>query len=113
MDGNRSAADWLIYHDLEGTNPEYYGTVFSTPVRALEETLHVSGGTSETKMQEDGSAIVTYRFADTAIRVRMIQPGLSEGSEIWLPDDGEINMLQPGRIFRKAEGAFALSAFWR
>ena len=92
VDGNRSAADWLIYHDLEGTNPEYYGTVFSTPVRALEETLHVSGGTSETKMQEDGSAIVTYRFADTAIRVRMIQPGLSEGSEIWLPDDGEINM---------------------
>ena len=43
-------------------------------------------------MQEDGSAIVADRFADKGIRVRMIQPGLSEGSEIWLPDGGEINM---------------------
>ena len=92
VDGNRSAADWLIYHDLEGTNPEYYGTVFSTPVRALEETLHVSGGTSETKMQEDGSAIVTYRFPGTEIRVSMIQPGLSEAREILLVEHGLINM---------------------
>lgn len=81
-----SFADLLVQHDLAGTDPDYYGTAFESPVSALEETLHLSGGESQVQMEE-GAASVTYRFDDGEIQARMVQPGLSEGSEIWVPEE--------------------------
>ena len=41
---------------------------------------------AQTQMEEEGKALVTYRFQDGEIEVRMIQPGLSQGSDVWLPE---------------------------
>ena len=84
---DRSFAEILVQHDLAGTNPEYYGTAFSNPSAGLEETLHLGGGESQTQMEGEGEALVTYRFQDGEIQARMVQPGLSEGSQIWVPKE--------------------------
>ena len=85
--GMESFASALTAHDLEGTDPDYYGTAFSTPEQGLREALHLVGGTGETQMQEDGSALVTIHFSDGDFMARMVQPGISEGSGIWLPEE--------------------------
>ena len=37
-------------------------------------------------MQEEGKALVAYRFPDGEIEAQMVQPGLSDGSGVWLPE---------------------------
>ena len=79
-------AENLVQKDLAGEDPEYYEKTFHTPAAALEWALHLEGGETETQMQEEGKALVTYRFSDGEIEARMVQPGLSDGSGVWLPE---------------------------
>ena len=83
---DHSFAEELVLRDLAGQDPEYYEEHFYTPEAALEWTLHLEGGEAQTQMEEEGKALVTYRFQDGEIEVRMIQPGLSQGSDVWLPE---------------------------
>ena len=79
-------AENLVQKDLAGEDPEYYEKTFHTPAAALEWALHLEGGETETQMQEEGKALVTYRFSDGEIEAQMVQPGLSDGSGVWLPE---------------------------
>ena len=79
-------AENLVQKDLAGEDPEYYEKTFHTPAAALEWAMHLEGGETETHMQEEGKALVTYRFSDGEIEARMVQPGLSDGSGVWLPE---------------------------
>ncbi|MDO4293814.1 MAG: M56 family metallopeptidase [Eubacteriales bacterium] len=81
----KSFGEWLVQNDLEGESPAYYGTEFDDPVRALELTLHVSGGVGQVS-GEEGSAEVIYSLPDGELRVRMTQPGRERGSSVWVPE---------------------------
>ena len=86
-DTDSSFASYLVKNDVAESYPSYYGEAFSTPVKALETTLHVSGGTAQLKDADGGDVWVNYRFPDGSIRVRMTQPGIEEGSRIWVPKE--------------------------
>ncbi len=81
-DLDSSFASYLVKNDVAES---YYGEAFSTPVKALETTLHVSGGIGKTEDADGGDVWVNYEFPDGTIRVRMTQPGIDEGSRIWVP----------------------------
>lgn len=84
-----SFASYLVRNDSAGSYASYYGEAFSTPVKALETTLHVSGGVGTTESAEGSDVWVNYQFKDGTVRVRMTQPGLTEGSRIWVPKEIE------------------------
>ena len=86
-DPDSSFASYLVQNDLAESYPSYYGEAFSTPVKALETTLHVSGGIGKTEDADGGDVWVNYEFPDGTIRVRMTQPGIDEGSRIWVPKE--------------------------
>lgn len=86
-DLDSSFASYLVQNDLAESYPSYYGEAFSTPVKALETTLHVSGGIGKTEDADGGDVWVNYEFPDGTIRVRMTQPGIDEGSRIWVPKE--------------------------
>ena len=86
-DPDSSFASYLVQNDLAESYPSYYGEAFSTPVKALETTLHVSGGIGKTENADGGDVWVNYEFPDGTIRVRMTQPGIDEGSRIWVPKE--------------------------
>ena len=86
-DPDSSFASYLVQNDLAESYPSYYGEAFSTPVKALETTLHVSGGIGKTEDTDGGDVWVNYEFPDGSIRVRMTQPGIDEGSRIWVPKE--------------------------
>ena len=83
-DLDSSFASYLVKNDVAES---YYGEAFSTPVKALETTLHVSGGIGKTEDADGGDVWVNYEFPDGTIRVRMTQPGIDEGSRIWVPKE--------------------------
>ena len=76
-----------MQNDVAESYPSYYGEAFSTPAKALETTLHVSGGIGKTEDADGGDVWVNYEFPDGTIRVRMTQPGIHEGSRIWVPKE--------------------------
>ena len=86
-DPDSSFASYLVQNDLAESYPSYYGEAFSTPVKALETTLHVSGGIGKTEDADGGDVWVNYEFPDGTIRVRMTQPGIDGGSRIWVPKE--------------------------
>lgn len=84
-DTDSSFAAYLVRNDVSEAYPSYYGEKFSSPVKALETTLHVSGGVGITENADGSDVWVSYQFRDGSIRVRMTQPGLTQGSRIWVP----------------------------
>ena len=86
-DLDSSFASYLVQNDVAESYPSYYGEAFSTPAKALETTLHVSGGIVKTEDADGGDVWVNYEFPDGTIRVRMTQPGIDEGSRIWVPKE--------------------------
>lgn len=86
-DLDSSFASYLVQNDVAESYPSYYGEAFSTPVKALETTLHVSGGTARLEDADGGDVWVNYTFPDGSIRVLMTQPGIDEGSRIWVPKE--------------------------
>lgn len=59
-----SFASYLVRNDSAGSYASYYGEAFSTPVKALETTLHVSGGVGTTESAEGSDMWVNYQFKD-------------------------------------------------
>lgn len=87
--GDSSPADEFVCRDLAGQDPEYYEETFYTPEAALAWAFHLEGGTAEVKEEGEGRAVVEYHFPDGSIEVQLVQPGLEEGSRIWLPQTVE------------------------
>lgn len=78
----KSFGDWLAENARNG---EQYALEYADPVRALELTLHVSGGSGQAAEREDGTVDVVYPFPDGDVTVQMVHPKGDGGELIWVP----------------------------